>query len=122
MARPKRVSGFLPGTNHTRSGVLPTITGSVDSSSPTTKATRYVDIRMVSAKVTAFLPGPAGVSLWTAALEMAARPSGTTSVVPNTALNAGSSQHGKPRRASVDSNWVAAITWGAPVTSLYVLR
>ena len=118
MPRAKRASGFLPGTNHTRSGVFPTITGSVDSSSPTMKATRYVDIRMVSAKTTAFLPGPPGDSLTTAALEMAASPSGTTRVTPNTALQAGSSQHGKPRRASVDSNCVAAITCDAPAASL----
>ena len=55
---------------------------------------------MVSAKVTALRPGPAGASLATAVFEMQARRAGTTSVTAKTALNAGSSQHGK-RAASV---------------------
>jgi hypothetical protein len=94
------------------------MTAGVASSSPTTKATRYVDMRMLSAKVTARRPGPAGDSLITAVLEMAARPSGTTSVTPKTAFAAGSSQHGNARRASVASNWVAAIVWAPPAASL----
>ena len=79
-------------------------------------------MRMVSAKLTAFLPGPAGASVATAAFDTAARPSGTTRVTPKTALKAGSSQHGNPRRASVDSNWVAAMVCDTPAASLYVLR
>src|SRR4029077_16068040 len=114
----KRARWSLPGTHHTRSGVGPTITGGVASSSPTTKATRWVAIRMESAKTTAFLPGPAGDSLVTRVLEIAASDSGTTRVTPNTALHAGSSQHGKPRRASVASNWVAAVGCEAPRAAL----
>src|SRR5207245_1232845 len=43
--------------HQTRTGVRPTNTGSVASSSPTTKATRYVDMTIVSANRTAFVPG-----------------------------------------------------------------
>ena len=53
-------------------------------------------------------PSPVGSAATSAALEMAARSSATTSVTPKTALNAGSSQHGKARRAWVASNWVVA--------------
>jgi hypothetical protein len=77
---------------------------------------------MVSAKATAFLPGPAGDSPATQVLDTAASASGITRVTPKTALDAGSSQHGKPRRASVASNWVAAMVCDAPAASLYVLR
>ena len=73
---------------------------------------------MLSAKTTVFFPVPVGVSLTTRVFEIAASRSGTTRVAPNTALSAGSSQHGNPRRASVASNWVAAITWEAPAASL----
>ena len=122
MSRAKRPRRVLPGTHHTRSGVGPTMTGSVASSSPTTKATRYVDILMVSAKVTARRPSSSVSSRSTAVLDTAARCGGTTRVTPKTALRAGSSQHGKPRRASVASNWVAAMVWATPAASLYVLR
>jgi hypothetical protein len=112
----------LPGTAHTRSGVRPTITGGVASSSPTTKATKYVDILMVSAKRTTLRPSPNGSSDTIEVLEMATSRSGTTRVTENTALNAGSSQQGNARRASVASNWVAAIVCITPAGSLYVLR
>ncbi len=75
-------------------------------------------MRMVSAKATAFFPGPAGDSPVTRALDTATSPSGITRVTPNTALNAGSSQHGNPRRASVASNWVAAMVCVTPAASL----
>ena len=38
------------------------------------------------------------------------------------ALKAGSSKHGKARRASVDSNWVVAIVWVVPEASVNVER
>ena len=38
----------------------------------------------------------------------ATRSAGTVRVIPNVALSAGSSQHGKHRRASVGSNCVTA--------------
>ena len=41
-----------------------------------------------------------------------------TSVTANTALNAGSSQHGNARRASVASNCVAAMSRTSPLGSL----
>ena len=53
------------------------------------------------------IAGP-GVSDTTLPLEIAVSPRSTVSVSANVALNAGSSKHGKARRASVDSNWVTA--------------
>jgi hypothetical protein len=73
---------------------------------------------MESAKRTTRRPPSAGSSLDTAVLDTAARPAGTTSVTENTALHAGSSQHGNARRASVASNWVAAMVCVAPAGSL----
>jgi hypothetical protein len=73
---------------------------------------------MVSAKTTVFLPEPVGVSLVTRAFEIAASRSGTTRVTPKTAFSSGSSQHGNPRRASVASNWVAAMVCETPAASL----
>src|SRR4029450_13213071 len=112
----------LPGTHQTRSGVGPTMTGSLASSSPTTKATRDGEIRIVSANAAAFLPGPAGVSPTTRVFDTATKPSAMTRVAAKTAFSAGSSQHGKHRRAPVASNWVAAMAGEAPAASLYVLR
>ena len=77
---------------------------------------------MLSANATSFRPSPSVSSLTTAVFETAARFAATTSVTPKTALNAGSSQHGKPRLASVASNCVAASVCGWPSASLYVLR
>ena len=77
---------------------------------------------MVSAKRTATLPSPGGSRPTSAALEMASRPSGTTSVTPKTALTSGSSQQGKARRASVASIWVVASTRSTPSSSVNVDR
>ena len=85
------------------------------------KATRYVDILMLSAKRTTFLPA----SMDSDAMDVfdtAVRPGSMTRVVANTALKSGSSQQGKARRASVASNCVAAIVCVTPAVSLYVLR
>ncbi len=49
---------------------------------------------------------------------MAARPSGTTNVIPKTAFRSGSSQQGKARRASADSNCVVAMVWVTPSSSV----
>ena len=43
---------------------------------------------------------------------------GTTSVTVKVAFRSGSSQHGKARRASVDSNCVVAIVRGTPASSV----
>ena len=88
------------------------------SSGPTTKATRYVDITMVGANRTRTRPSPSGSRSVSAVLDTASRPSATTSVVAKVALNAGSSKQGKARRASVDSNWVAAMVRGIPESSV----
>src|SRR5262245_30378858 len=121
MAWPNAARRLFPGTDHTRSGVLPTMTGAVASSSPTTYATRYVDIEIVSAKQTTFLPRSV-VSETTRVFETAVSAGSITSVDANTALKSGSSQQGNARRASVASNCVAASVRGTPAGSLYVLR
>ena len=94
----------------TRSGVPSTSTGSVASSGPTTKATRYVLIAIVSAKRTATLPPGRSSRPVSASLDTASRSGSTTSVIPNTAFRSGSSQHGNARRQSVACIWVVAIT------------
>ena len=57
-----------------------------------------------------------------AALDTASRSGSTTSVMPNTALKSGSSQHGNARRQSVACIWVVAMTCSVPSSSRYVLR
>src|SRR3989442_1720457 len=69
-------------------------------------------MRIVSANRRIFFP-PSTRSETMRVLETAVRPGSITRVKENTALNAGSSQQGKARRASVASNWVAARTRGA---------
>ena len=49
-----------------------------------------------------------------APFDSAVSPSGTTRLTANDALNSGSSQHGKARRASAGSNWVAAMAASVP--------
>ena len=97
----------LPGTCAIRSGVLSTSTGGVSSSGPTTNATRYVDIFIVSANTTR-TPAVAERlrSSDSPAFDNAVRSSGTTNVTEKTALNSGSSQHGNASRAWVASNCV----------------
>ncbi len=79
---------------------------------------------MVSAKRTRSLPGISGTASReiSAALDTAKRSPSTTRPTAKTALWAGSSQHGKARRASVASNWVVAITCSAPSASVKVDR
>ena len=103
MSCPNGVSGCLPGTVQSRSGVFPTKSGLVASIRPTTNATRYVDILMVSANCRTFLLFSM-VSEIEEVLETAVSCGSMTNVVENTALKSGSSQQGKARRASVASN------------------
>src|SRR5262249_15134890 len=114
---PNAASRRLPGTHQMRTGVGPTRVGSVCSSSPTTMATRYVDMTIESAKRT-ILRGPSRVSLATRVFDATVRVGSTASVTLNTALKAGSSQQGNARRASVASNCVAAIVRDTPLGSL----
>jgi hypothetical protein len=72
---------------------------------------------IVSANVTTFLPASCR-SETIAVLETAVRARSMASVEAKTALNEGSSQHGKARRASVASNCVAASVRVVPVASL----
>src|SRR5918995_387759 len=114
----------------TRNGLPSTSTGSVATSGPTTNATRYVDIGIVSANRTATLSTPTppsvppatGVRSSSAALEITSRSPGTTRVIPKTALASGSSQQGKARRASVASICVVASTRSTPASSVNVDR
>ena len=71
----------------------------------------------MSAKVTA-LRRPSTRSDATAVFDTAVSVESITSVTANTALNAGSSQHGNARRASVASNCVAAMSRVTPLGSL----
>ena len=113
---------LLPGTWTTRSGMPSTSTGSVASSGPTTNATRYVLITIVSAKRTATVPSGRGVRSTSGPLEIAVSAGSMTSVMPNVALKSGSSQHGNARRQSVACIWVVAMTCSVPASSLNVLR
>ena len=96
MSCPKLVRCVLPGTVHNCNRVLPTTEGAPASIRPTTKATRYVDILIVSAKRTIF--SSSRVSETTRLFDTAVRLSSMTSVVEKTALKPGSSQHGKASR------------------------
>jgi hypothetical protein len=120
----------LPGTWMMRSGMNPptepsrgTITGSVASSRPTTKATRYVLIGMVSPKRTATLPVGVSVPSWNSVrstsgpLLTAIRCGSTMSVTSKTALKSGSSKHGNARRQSVACICDAAMTCSTPCSS-----
>lgn len=85
----------------TPSAVVPLIT----SSSPTTNASRYVDMMGERAYVYV-VSAPSADATWVATgmLERAVRPVGTVMITSNVALKHGSSQHGSARRASVASN------------------
>ena len=70
---------------------------------------------IVSAKRTATLPvRPASARSTSGPLDTASRSGSTTSVMPNTALKSGSSQHGNARRQSVACICVVAMTRSAP--------
>ena len=86
--------------------------------SPTMKASRYVDIFGVGAKRISFVPSLAGVSASGMVLDTAVSSDGMRRVSSKVALAAGSSQQGKARRASVASNWVAAMLRSAPSASV----
>ena len=76
----------------------------------------------MSAKRTTRVPSGPASSESTAALDTVVSSAGTWSVMAKTALQSGSSQHGKARRASVASNWVVAMTCSSPASSLNVDR
>ena len=64
---------------------------------------------MVSAKLILVRPSPRLSRRVSPVLDAASSPSSTTSVTAKVAFSAGSSKHGKARRASVDWNWVVAM-------------
>ena len=76
----------------------------------------------VVGKLTRCLPPSAGSGAPSSVLEIAENPSGMIRSTWNVALMAGSSQHGKHRRASDASNCVAAIRRSTPSLSRNVLR
>src|SRR6266508_4271750 len=100
----------LPGTCATRSGTPSTSTASVSSSGPTTHATRYVDIGIVSSNRIAVFRSPDGSRPTSGVLESATSPSSTTSVTENTAFRSGSSQQGNARRDEPDLKAVFSVT------------
>src|ERR1019366_5123368 len=104
----------LPGGYTMRTGLGPAMLTGDASKGPTTNATRYVDMIIVLAKRTSRRPLPIDEEATSEVFEYAARCSGMSSVTSYVALNAGSSQHGKARRASVDSNCVVAMRWVSP--------
>ena len=77
---------------------------------------------MVSAKVMRARPSSVVARETSGPLEMANRPSSTTSVTPNTAFISGSSQQGKARRQSVACIWLVAMTRSAPSSAVKVER
>ena len=105
-----------------------TSTGSVASSRPTTNATRYVLIGIVSPNRTATLPvtlpvpSSKMVRSISGPLEMAIRCGSTINVTSKTALKSGSSKHGNARRQSVACICDVAMTCSLPSASMYVLR
>src|SRR5213078_2868982 len=108
-SRAQRLWPIRSGRAHTPSFVPRRALPSIESRGPTAKARRYVDIRGVSANLTRRVPSPRSFSSIGGVFDTAVIPSGTTRDTSKVALAPGSSQQGKARRASVDSNWVAAI-------------
>src|SRR5688572_31938463 len=97
------VSAWRPSWNlsedaQTRMGI-PAAPPSTQEKSPTTSATRYVDIRGVVAKLTVWVParGP-GRSDTTAPLEITLSCAAAIAEIAKVALNSGSSNEGKARR------------------------
>mmetsp|Transcript_7850 Transcript_7850/g.12366 ORF Transcript_7850/g.12366 Transcript_7850/m.12366 type:complete len:289 (-) Transcript_7850:637-1503(-) len=114
----KRPCSLLPTGVQQRTVTPSGVVSSMWSNSPTQKASRYVDITGVVSNVTVFLPSAASfTTAFSGMLLSATRSSGTVSVIPNVALSAGSSQHGKHRRASVGSNCVTARYRVSPLPS-----
>ena len=77
---------------------------------------------IVSAKRTATLPSGRSLRSTSGPLDTTSSSGSMTSVMPNTDLKSGSSQHGNARRQSVACIWVVAITRSLPTSSRYVLR
>ena len=119
-----RSGGPCPGTWTTRTGTPSTSTGSVASSGPDDRRPPGTSTSSSSGR-SAPRRRPAGVERPPRPPASSSRPparGSTTRVISKTALRSGSSQHGKARRASVDSIWVVAMVWVAPSSSVNVLR
>ena len=84
-------------------------------------ASRYVDMMGDSANFMVFT-APAADSSARGMLETASMSDGMVNVSWNVAFSAGSSQHGKERRADDGSNCVVAMVWDLPAESVYWLR
>lgn len=64
---------------------------------------------------------PSGALVFTGIFDKATKSLGTVRLISKVALCAGSSQHGKQRRASVDSNCVTAVKLSSPFSFTYLL-
>jgi len=102
------VSASLPGTCHTRISVSPQCTGSDATSSPTASARRYVESGGVCANTTVFFPPSRGTIFSTGLLLSTVLAWAVVTERPKRAFMAGSSKHGKKRRASAASSCVKA--------------
>lgn len=64
---------------------------------------------------------PTGCELFTGIFDKATKSLGTVRLMSKVAFSAGSSQQGKHRRASVDSNCVTAAYVSSPFSLIYLL-
>ena len=104
------VSWRFSGTCQVRIGTSRATAIGLASSGPTSSATRYVDSGGVGANVSRRPPRPSFSSRMTLPFDIAIAWLGTPATRSRqTALNAGSSKHGKTRRASAASNCVTAM-------------
>ena len=71
---------------------------------------------------TVLVPSPWSRTIDSGMFESAVMCVGTRSEHVNVAFRRGSSQHGRQRRASIDSNWVDAINFFSPLTLTYSER
>mmetsp|Transcript_94997 Transcript_94997/g.284755 ORF Transcript_94997/g.284755 Transcript_94997/m.284755 type:complete len:258 (+) Transcript_94997:1953-2726(+) len=115
-------SSGLPGGTKTRMRTPCLVRAETRSNSPTTNASRYVDIRGVGMKLNVLVPSPWFRVCASGMFESAVMWLGTRSEHVKVALRRGSSKHGKQRRAETGSNWVDAISFLLPSMSTYVER
>mmetsp|Transcript_28630 Transcript_28630/g.71866 ORF Transcript_28630/g.71866 Transcript_28630/m.71866 type:complete len:276 (+) Transcript_28630:1776-2603(+) len=116
--RANRHFSALPCTLMTRTRTPVLVTACTNSNSPITSASKYVLIFGVSRNSTTCFSASveSTTRLATGVLATTSRCLSTVTVRAKTALRAGSSQHGKARRASMASNWVQSMVLGVVPT------
>ena len=102
------MSAPLPGTCQTRISVSPQRTGSEASSSPTARASRYVERGGVRSNCTRLRPPTSGSIFATGWFDSTVLRLPVVTESSKRAFLAGSSKHGKKRRASAASSCVKA--------------